>query len=419
MMKRHPPPKVVRIAALVLLLCACPCPAARAQRAPAGVRAVWVRPFIGAGEYVRRSPERGRAFIRAELERVRRAGFDTVYVESYFDGYTIYPSRVAQQRPLAITYGVASRGPAGRVETWDVLRVYLEEGRRLGLSVQAWFEVFFAWHTGLGEVSRSPIFSRHPDWLALDASGSPLVRAEAEGPNREISKVLMSPSHRGVRSFLNLLVREIAVRYPALDGIQLDYIRYPAHTPQAPFDYSADALRQFRAATGLDARKLSPDATPREWLRWQGWKTEQVTEVVRQLGHTVRSVRPRWVISAAVFPGFEEDLRVKMQDTREWARRGYVDALLPMLYSPNFERVDEWAREFREGIGRGTRVYPALFIGHLYDPKAGRLDERYLRLMRKHDFDGVGLFAAQLLTDDLIARLAGGAFDARPEGTSR
>ena len=56
-------------------------------------------------------------------------------------------------------------------------------------------------------------------------------------------------------------------------------------------------------------------------------------------------------------------------------------------------------------------------VGHFYDAGKQTLDERYLALRRKYDFDGIGLFAAQLLTDDLITKLARGAFAAAP-GTS-
>lgn len=378
--------------------------------APAGVRAVWVRPFINADEATRRSPESGRAFIRAELQRIKHAGFNTVYVESFFDGYTIYPSRVAVQRPLELKYGNAVRDARGRLAGWDVLQTYMNEGRALGLSIHAWFEVFFAWNTGLGDTSRSPIFGAHPEWLALDAKGSPLVRAEAEGAHHEVSKIFMSPSNKEVRAFLVKLVREIAARYP-LDGIQFDYIRYPTHTPDADFDYSADALRQFRRDTGLNAKKLSASATPREWARWQAWKTGQVTEAVAELSAAIRSTRPKMIISAAVFPDFATDLRAKMQDTREWSRRKLVDALLPMLYSTDYMRVDSWAREFREGIGHETRVYPALYIGHFYNAQTGAIDARYLALRDKYNFDGVGLFAAQLLNDDLADNLAHGVFE--------
>lgn len=380
---------------------------AETHRAPANVRAVWVRPFIGADESTRASEVRARAFIRRELEEIKQSNFNTVYVESFFDGYTIYPSRHVPQRPLRFDYGIAR----DNAKTWDALQVYIEEGRKLNLSVQAWFEVFFVWNTKLGTIEQSPIFGKHPEWLALDEQGSPLVRAEAEGANKEISKVFLSPSHPGARRFLVRLVEEIATNYPTLDGIQLDYIRYPAHTPGAAFDYNPDALAQFTRATKLDARKLSPETTPREWRRWQDWKTAQVTDAVGELTGAIRRLRPRYIISAAIFPGFEEDLRLKMQDTREWARRGYIDALLPMLYSTNFDRVAAWADEFRRGIDRKTRIYPALYVNHFYDPKTHAVDERYLALPGKHNFDGVGFFAAQLITPELRARLATRGFE--------
>lgn len=387
-------------------------PEARAQqrlRAPQNVRAVWVRPFIDADEAVRGDKRAGQAFIRRELERIKRAGIDTVYVESFFDGYAMYPSKFVAMRPLNIKYGIAAAAANsnGAIKSWDVLQTYIDEGRKQGLNIHAWFEVFFVWNTGLGDVSKSPIFSRHPDWLALDNTGSPLVHAEAEGANKEIDKVFMSPSHAGVRAFLKNLVGEIATNYPQLSGVQLDYIRYPSHTANRSFDYSPDALRQFKTATGLDAKQLSITKTPKDWERWQDWKTAQVTNAVREMAAVIRQANPHLILSAAVFPDFAQDLKIKMQDARAWSQEGLVDALLPMLYSTDFARVDAWAKEFRSGIEAGkTRVYPALYINHFYQPKSGAIDNRYLQLASKYNFDGTGFFAAQLLTDDLIQSLA-------------
>jgi hypothetical protein len=49
-------------------------------------------------------------------------------------------------------------------------------------------------------------FSKHKDWAILDSSGSPLVKAEAEGANRDIYKVFMSPSNRQARKYLRDVV---------------------------------------------------------------------------------------------------------------------------------------------------------------------------------------------------------------------
>lgn len=366
----------------------------------AQVRGVWVRPFINANEETRKSPARGREFIRAELERIKRAGLNTVYVEAFWDGYTIYPSKVVPQRPLKIDYGVAQER-----ETWDVLQVYLDEGARLNLRIDAWLHVFHQWNTNLGGLEKSPILKTHPDWAVLDANGSPLVKSEAEGAKRDIYKVFLSPSNAQVRKYLKAVVAELAEKYPKLGGVQWDYIRYPLHTADAPFDYNPLTLKAFQQETGLDAKKLSAKDTPKEWRVWQDWKTRQVTEVVKELSEIVRQKQPRWEISAAVFPNFEENLRIKMQDSQDWANKGYIDALLPMLYSKDYNRVDAWAKEFRTGIPARTKVYPALFIGHFYNAPEKKLDGRYPAIEQKFKFDGIAFFAAQSLTDDLIEKL--------------
>jgi len=364
-------------------------------------KAVWVRPFIGADEATRRDAAKGREFIRRELEQIKRADLNTVYLEIFWDGYTIYPSEFAPQRPLKINYGVADANGKG----WDALQIYLDEAAKLNLKIHAWLHIFHQWNTNLGGLDNSPIFAVNPEWAMFDKNNSPFVKAEAEGANRDIFKVFMSPSHPQVRKFLRQIVAEAADKYPRLTGVQWDYIRYPLQTADAPFDYNPLTLARFQKETGLDARKLSAKETPKEWKRWQDWKIGQVTEVVRELAEIVRRKRPEWEISAAVFPGIEENLRVKQQDWKSWAEKDYVDALLPMLYSADYNRVESWAKEFRSEVAPETKIYPAIFIGHFYNDKENKYDERYLQLAEKFKFDGFGLFAAQSLTDDLIEKL--------------
>lgn len=367
----------------------------------AQTKAVWVRPFIGAETETRKNPAKGREFIWRELKKIKAAGLNTIYLEVFWDGYTIYPSKIAPQRPLSINYGTAENGKG-----WDVLRVYTEEAEKLGLKIHAWIHVFHQWNTNLGGTEKSPIFSKHPDWAMLDRSSSPLVVAEAEGANRDIYKVFMSPSNKQVRKYLREIVAELAAKYPQLGGIQWDYIRYPLQTADAPFDYNPKTLAQFQKQTGLDARKLSDKTTPKEWKTWQDWKTRQVTEVVHELGTIVRRKHPNWEISAAVFPDIEQNLRVKQQNWKDWSEKGYIDALLPMVYSTDYERVENWAKDFRRDASRKIKIYPAIFIGHFYNQKENKFDRRYLDLESKFNFDGIGLFAAQSLTDDLIEKLA-------------
>jgi uncharacterized lipoprotein YddW (UPF0748 family) len=366
----------------------------------AQTKAVWVRPFINANFETRKNPVEARKYIKTELERMKRAGFDTIFLETFWDGYTIYPSKIVPQRPLSIAYGVARKDEAGQTETYDVLQFYMDEAKKLGMSVHSWMHIFHQWNTNLGDVSKSPIFSKHPEWMVLDNKGSELVRSEAEGANRDVFKVFMSPSHPGVRKLLVAVMREMVAKYPKLGGVQLDYIRYPLHYPETPFDYSADALAQFTKDTKLDAKLLKTDA---EKKIWQDWKTSKVTEVVKLLSDEVKKKRTDWQISVAVFPDFTNTLKVKMQDSRDWANKGYINAFYPMCYSPNFETVERWAKEFRADIKPPMKVFLTLYVTHFY--KDGKLDERFLNLEKKYNYSGLAIFASQLVTDDLIEKL--------------
>jgi hypothetical protein len=77
----------------------------------AQTKAVWIRPFINANETIRGDQQKATQYIRNELERMKRAGFDTIFVESLWDGYmarremtekilTFYKCILTKQREL-------------------------------------------------------------------------------------------------------------------------------------------------------------------------------------------------------------------------------------------------------------------------------------------------------------------------------
>ena len=117
-----------RLLAFAILVFVC------STSASSQVKGVWVRPFIKADIATRKDPVKGREYIRQDLERVKAAGLNTVYLEVFWDSYTLYPSKYVPQRPLNIAYGVATKDAAGQTETWDPLLVYIAEGEKLGCS---------------------------------------------------------------------------------------------------------------------------------------------------------------------------------------------------------------------------------------------------------------------------------------------
>jgi uncharacterized lipoprotein YddW (UPF0748 family) len=66
-----------------------------------------------------------------------------------------------------------------------------------------------------------------------------------------------------------------------VDGIQLDYIRYPFQDPSVnqTYGYSQVARQQFQGMTGVDPIKVSPTRS-RLWQKWTDFRIRQIDSFV-------------------------------------------------------------------------------------------------------------------------------------------
>ena len=61
------------------------------------------------------------------------------------------------------------------------------------------------------------------------------------------------------------------------------------------------------------------------------------------------------------------------------------------------------SKEFRAEIKPPMKVFLTLYVTHFY--KDGKLDERFLNLKDKYGYDGLAIFASQLISEDLVEKL--------------
>jgi len=69
-----------------------------------------------------------------------------------------------------------------------------------------------------------------------------------------------------------------------VDGLQLDYIRYPFQDPAAnkTYGYGKAAREEFQQLTGVDPLTISP--TDQDlWQKWIDFRTAQVDSFVAEL----------------------------------------------------------------------------------------------------------------------------------------
>jgi uncharacterized lipoprotein YddW (UPF0748 family) len=283
------------------------------------------------------------AAIAKVVQQARTYGFNALFVQVRGRGDAYYNSSL---EPRAASL-------ADQPASFDPLADVVDAAHRARIAVHAWVSVNLV--ASATDLPSAPghLVARHPEWLmvprALAAElssarpGPAYVARLAQWTRREAGEVeglFASPIHPGASAHIVDVAREIVARYP-VDGVHLDYVRYP----REDFDYSAATLRDFRASVlpDLDSsdrerldRRLAAepliyaDTFP---VRWAGFRRSRLTSLVMRLRTAVTAERPGVLLTAAVVPDAAEAASRRLQDWAQWTQAGMLDAVCPMAYS--------------------------------------------------------------------------------------
>jgi len=283
------------------------------------------------------SPEEAKAVCR----EAKAAGLDELLVQVRGRADAHYQSDLA---PAA-----ENLSPAG----FDPLAALLADCGPIPL--HAWLNVFYLW--GGKTPPGNPRHPGHPEmpWILSDNQGKPVSLYSAQEKRLGwIEGTYADPSSPEYRKLFGKVVRELLDRYPVA-GIHLDFVRYPG----PGYGKSEGAAAEFAALFGLDPRLLPEKLTQalvRDWLGgelppadralitaalfWNEFRAGQVSALVAEVRRATRESGPLPVrLSAAVFPDPGEAYLDNGQEWQAWAAAGLVDALYPMTYFGEPERV--------------------------------------------------------------------------------
>jgi uncharacterized lipoprotein YddW (UPF0748 family) len=335
-------------------------------------------------------------------------GINTVFLETFVHGFTMYPSKVYQK------YGIAPNAypKLGVVGNEALLGRWVRLAHAEGMQVHAWLQVFYVGNSNLN--LPTPILAKFPQWRNRQ-------RQYADDPTLHPSPIeqghwFMDPANPQVRQFLMDVVDELATSYP-VDGIQIDYIRYPASFEPADANFVAStwgytpmARTTFKAKFKVDPLTLTP-ADTLLWQEWETFKASRVTQWVRDL-RTHQSLKwnalraskqfPELKLSAAVFPDPKGGHGIKHQDWPLWMREGYLDFMAPMILSANEAPVCK-AIKLMHDINPTIPVVPGLFAPFYKSPTLSSLKQ--LQASYACSGDGFILFQSDYLQGDLEERL--------------
>lgn len=232
------------------------------------------------------------------LDGLKSIGTNVVLLQVRTRGAVIYPS---QYEP----WDVCLTGQFGRSPHYDPLAFALRACHARGMQLHAWLVTFpLAKLTTAKAHGAQAVHLRHPSATL-----------------RTTEHYMHDPGHPTTADYLATLATEIVSRY-AVDGIHLDYVRYPEHS-----------IRYDDAHTYRTYGRGQPKAE---------WQRQNVTRVVERISKAVKAVRP-WVrMSASPVGKYADTPRYSAggwnardavrQDAALWLERGYMDMLFPMMY---------------------------------------------------------------------------------------
>lgn len=274
------------------------------------------------------------------IENCADAGFNTILFQVRGNGTAFYDSNL---EPWAIELG-------GKDPGFDPLKVACDLAHERDVELHAYVNVIPAWRGTTPPENPEQLYNKHPEWFWYDQNGDRQALSSFY--------VSLNPCLPEVREYIVAVFEDLSSRYD-IDGLHLDYIRFPNEPPAIPrgsgLDYPRDAatLALYKEATGL-----APDDDPGAWNQW---RTDQVTQLVADIHAMLRRVRPRAVLSASVGSVRENALR-HFQDGRRWMEDGVLDAAILMNYTDDpkvFEqRIEPWIAD-----APPVPVVPGLWFG--------------------------------------------------------
>ncbi|MDM9384809.1 family 10 glycosylhydrolase [Chlorogloeopsis sp. ULAP01] len=248
---------------------------------------------------------RHRAKLQDAIEQLRRLNFNTIYPVVWNDGYTKYPSAVAQRMGIPFFF----KGAEGQ----DVIADIIAQARRQGLLAIPWFEF------GFMAPLTSELASEHPDWLTQKRDGTQ-TSISAAG---EVA--WLNPFHPEVQKFITDLVVEVVTKYNA-DGIQFDdHMSLPVD-----FGYDKYTINLYTKETG---NPPPPNPQAQAWIQW---RADKITAFMIKLNQAVKARKPNAIFS--VSPNYYDfAYKFQLQDWLNWVRLGIVDELVMQVYRDDLQ----------------------------------------------------------------------------------
>lgn len=284
---------------------------------------------------------------------------------------------------------------------FDPLQYLLIRAHRAGIAVHAWVNVFYVWSNGGAEPPAGHVVRTHPEWLLSSTDGTRMdARSVKWWQHENVEGYYLSPAQPEARRYIASVVKDLVSHYP-LDGVHLDYVRYPSREiTVGKAERTRFALRWGFDPVALDTRR--DELTEQMGERtvavmdsiYTAWRAAGVDSTVA----LIREATGALPLSAAVVPDPQRAYYEKGQDWVEWVQRGLVDFVVPMVYMYTPQEIQHQTQVYDNMIGRDRFLLGLA----LYNGQDEHLAET-LPLIRAEGAAGFSLFSYNVLAAEPFA----------------
>lgn len=319
------------------------------------VRAVWLT-TIGGLDWPHSYAQSGSAItrqqneLRTTLDRLQKAGINLVFIQTRVRATTIFPSNMEP-------WDGCLSGKPGTSPGYDALAFAIEECHKRGMQLHAW-------------VVTIPVGK----W---NGAGCKNLRNTVPHLLRKIGEDgYMNPEMPGTADYLAQFCGDLTRRYD-IDGIHLDYIRYPE-----TWGKIADKNRGRQYITNIVKAIHSAVKQQKKWVMLSCSPIGKYADLPRQWA---RGWNARDIVC---------------QDAAMWMQTGLMDGVFPMMYFRNNDFYP-FAIDWKER-SNGRIVAPGLGI-YFLSPKEKNWPlsdiTRELHVLRQYGL-GHTYFRSKFLTDN-------------------
>lgn len=261
--------------------------------------------------------ERQKQTLTEIFDEIKEKNLNTVYFQVRSNGTVMFNSSFE-------SFSEYITGKVNGIPSFDPLKLAIEEAHKRGLEIHAWLNMMKVFEGKDSSTIKNPdhICKRKPEWIIEDMRDGQ-------------KSYWLDPGLPEVKNYLADMITELVENYD-VDGIHLDYIRYPGKNFDDDFSY-----RLYGKGQNKD-----------------DWRRQNITSIVEEVYKNVKAVNSYIKIGAAPIGiykniqgarGWESYFEL-YQDSYNWLKKGIVDYLTPQTYwgmdeNPRFDLLaNDWMK---------------------------------------------------------------------------